>query len=288
MKTVKVLQTGPGRERRISWEVRHRGTHTITEANHPQVARPGICSSPEQLEATALTLAKGQLPPGWEWIASSTSARVARQGQQGIFYKEFLPRSSMERIKTRLRGSRAARARHNSEALLRAGFNAPRSLAWGKLAGGRYYLLSAAVPGEGVTTWLRARMTSRSREALRYRRRLLDELGHFVGKLHRAGFVHGDLRPSNLLAVDTGERFEFALIDNERNRRRRPPGLRGMRKNLMQLNMLLPSDLTRTDRWRFFRAWREEMPVLARAEADSLAIAGYRWAMRRLNAKGKL
>ena len=260
---------------------------TIAEANSTQ-AGPVTAADPEQLEAAALTLAQGELPPGWQWVASSTSARVARQGQQGIFYKEFLPRSRMERLKTGLRGSRAARARHNSEALLRAGFNAPRNLAWGKLPGGRYYLVSAAVPGEGVTTWLRARLAGRSREALRYRRRLLEELGRFVGRLHRDGFVHGDLRPSNVLAVDTGERFEFALIDNERNRRRSPPDLRGMRRNLMQLNMLLPSDLTRTDRWRFFRAWRREMSVLADAEAEALAVGAYRWATRRLRAKGKL
>lgn len=282
------MQTEPGRGRRISRHVRHRGTQTITEANHPQAKGPGSHPSPEQLEAAALTLAKGELPQGWQWVASSTSARVARQGQQGIFYKEFLPRDRMEKFKARLRGSRAARARHNSEALLRAGFNAPRSLAWGKLSGGRHYLVSAAVPGEGVTTWLRERLTGRSREALRYRRRLLTELGHFVGCVHRDGFIHGDLRPSNLLAVDTGERFDFALIDNERNRRSRPPDLRGMRRNLMQLNMLLPSDLTCTDRWRFFRAWREAMPTLADAEAEALAIGAYRWAMRRLKAKGKL
>ena len=54
----------------------------------------------------------------------------------------------------------------------------------------------------------------------------------------------------------------------------------------MQLNMLLPSDITRTDRWRFFLAWQQQMPGFSRVESRLLALESYRWAMRRLAAKG--
>lgn len=233
-------------------------------------------------------LAAGELPPGWDWMGSSSSARVARQSPHDIFYKEFLPRGPWEYLKARLRGSRAERARNNSDKLLRAGFNAPRNLCWGSLSRGREYLFTRAVPGEGVTTWLRVRLHERSARHLQQRRQLLRELGTFIGRLHRAGFVHGDLRPSNVLAVMAGERFDFALIDNERTLQGQPPDLRGLKKNLMQLNMLLPSDLTRSDRWRFFQCWRNEMTTLTDQQTRALAADAYRWAMDRLAAKGKL
>jgi Lipopolysaccharide kinase (Kdo/WaaP) family len=221
-------------------------------------------------------------------VASSGFARVAAEAEQGIYYKEFLPRSPLESLKGLMRGSRATRAREQSDALLEAGFNAPENLIWGKLNGGREYLFSRSVPGEGVTWWLRTELTGRQVQDLAVRRQLLRQLGDYIGRLHGAGFIHGDLRPSNVLAHRQQQRFEFSLIDNERNKRSLPTSGKGMLKNLMQLNMLLPSDLTRSDRWRFFMAWRAQMTTLSDAEARLLARESFEWAMRRLRAKGKV
>jgi serine/threonine protein kinase len=221
-------------------------------------------------------------------VASSGFARVAHNAARGIYFKQFLPRSATERLKALLRGSRATRARRHSDSLRDAGFDAPRNIAWGRLRGGSEYLFSSAVPGHGITAWLRQRLRARDPGSLRLRRRLLRQFGDFIGRLHAAGFVHGDLRPSNALADLEGEQFHFYLIDNERNRRALPPGRSGMLKNLMQLNMLLPADLTRSDRWRFFLAWRPHHPGLSDAEARALALEAWTWAMRRLRDKGKL
>jgi len=156
------------------------------------------------------------------------------------------------------------------------------------LPGGREYLFSKAVPGKGVTDWLRSELTERAGTQLRQRRTLLRQLGEFIGQLHAAGFTHGDLRTSNVLADYRNGQFHFALIDNERNARRRPPDGRAILRNLMQLNMLVPSDLSERDRMRFFVCWRAQMTDLSAAEARLLARRAYQWAMRRLQAKGKL
>ncbi|WP_157976721.1 lipopolysaccharide kinase InaA family protein [Parahaliea mediterranea] len=235
-----------------------------------------------------MLLAGDEVPEGWEVVASSPYARVAREASLGVFYKAFLPRTPLERLKGLLRGSRARRARLQSDALNHAGFTAPENLAWGRLGGGREYLFSRAVPGEGITHWLRHGLSGRDAATLVLRRNLLRELGTYIGRLHATGFIHGDLRTSNVLANYKGGQFRFALIDNERNLRRRPPPGKLVLKNLMQLNMLLPSDLTRTDRWRFFQAWRRQHPELGHLEARILATESYRWAMRRLRAKGKV
>lgn len=240
----------------------------------------------EQLHDCALQLADSRLPPGWDVVQSSAHANVACNAQQQLYYKEFLQRSPLEQLKARLRGSRATRARHNGDALLRAGIGAPVNVAWGKLPGGSEYLFSRAVAGEGITHWLRSTLTAGYGEQLQLRQRLLRDLGKFIGRVHATGFIHGDLRPGNVLAEWRGERFQFSLIDNERTFQFAPPPGRLLLKNLMQLNMLLPPDLSRTDRMRFFCAWREQMRELSAIEAKLLAVEAYRWAMRRLDAKG--
>ena len=220
-------------------------------------------------------------------MGSSVNARVAVATADSIYYKEFLPRSPVEKLKALLKGSRAQRARRHNDALREAGFNAPVNIAWGKLPGGREYLFSSAVEGRGITNWVREELTAREGDSLRQRRVLLSMLGTFIGQLHAAGFIHGDLRTSNVLAAQHDDTFHFALIDNERNVHSKPAAGRSLMRNLMQLNMLPASDISNTDRMRFFRQWRRQMPDYSDTEAKLLAVESYRWAMRRLRKKGK-
>jgi len=248
------------------------------------VSRPGDLGR-EALGQLAPGLGGDALPAGWERVPASAFARVARNPGLRLYYKEFLPRGPLERAKALLRGSRAQRARQHGEALLAAGFGAPSNVAWGALPGGREYLFTREAVGRDVGALLRRR---RGGAGLHTRRRLLRELGSFVGRLHAAGFVHGDLRPGNVLAVKDRDRFRFTLLDNERTIRRRPPPGRGLLRNLMQLNMLPPGVLSRTDRLRFFLAWRAQMTDLSALEARIVGIEAYHWAMRRMYDKGKL
>ena len=237
---------------------------------------------------TAATLADGEMPPGWSLVNSSSYARVAHHAGDQVYFKLFLPRSPLESIKALVRGSRATRARQHNDDLRRAGIEAPHNIAWGRLQRGREYLFSTAVPGLGIDRWLRRELPAGHRGDLPRRRDLLRELGIFVGRLHHSGFIHGDLRTGNVLAEWQGGRFRFALIDNERNSRHDMPPGKLLLKNLMQLNMHTPEELSRSDRWRFFESWRRQMRELSDIEARLVAVESYQWAMRRLAAKGKL
>jgi hypothetical protein len=241
----------------------------------------------EELQRLAVSLAGQELPSGWELVQSSAFARVARNRERGIYYKEFLPRSPLETLKAALRGSRATRARRQGEALLLAGFEAPANLAWGSLPGGREYLFTREARGRDVTSWLQARPGNGTGVSLATRRQLLRQLGVFVGRLHATGFVHGDLRPGNVLADLCQGRFLFTLIDNERTVQRHPPPGRMLLRNLMQLNMLPSAVLSRADRMRFFTGWRRQMRELSPVEAKLLASESYLWAMRRMAAKAQ-
>jgi len=238
----------------------------------------------EELHEIAQLLSRDRLPPDWELVDSSSHTRVARNRTLRLYYKEFKPRSPAENVKALLRGSRAERARRNGEALLHAGIQAPANVAWGRLEQGREYLFTAEVAGQGIDLWLREALSGQLAE----RDCLLDELGVFVGRVHATGFIHGDLRPGNVLASLEGGRYRFSLIDNERTVRFKVPPGKGLLRNLMQLNMLPPAALSLTARARFFRSWRRQMKDLSRLECGILGAEAYRWAMRRLNEKGLL
>ena len=231
----------------------------------------------KQMQEWAEQLSQDFLPDGWEHVTSSAFTRVAHHREHRLYYKEFLPRSPMERAKAALRGSRAARARHNGDALLRAGFDAPQNLYWGVLTSGGEFLYCSESPGQGVGQWLLQHGDDVPRK-----RQLLDELGIYIGRLHQSGFVHGALRPDNILAHWRGDRFTLTLLDNERNRRLQPAPGKALLRNLMQLSMLRSTAITRTDRLRFFRSWRRQMRDLSAEETLLLAREADLWARMRL------
>ncbi len=235
-----------------------------------------------------MQLAEDYLPDRWEPVSSSASSRVAVQRELGIFYKQFLTRSPAASLQALARGSRATRARMNSEALLLAGIDAPETILWGELPGGGEYLFTTAVPGKGINEWLRDVFVPRTGEPLRQRRQLLHALGTFIGRVHATGIVHGDLQPCHVLAALQQEQFRFTLIDNERNVWKNPIPGRMLLRDLTQLNMLPPGVLSRTDRMRFFCAWRRQMRNLSPMEAKILAAEAYRRTLRRLRDKGQL
>lgn len=234
----------------------------------------------------AQSLTIDPLPTGWELVVSSASARVVYHSKEQTYFKEFFPRTAIENLKSFFVGDRAKRARDRDAALQQAGFNSPTNLCYGVLSNKHPYLISRAVPGLGVTTWCRQQLAEHCVDNMAQRRLLFVQLGHFIGRLHSMGFTHGDLRANNILATFSNGTFEFALIDNERTVRAHSAAGNRILRNLMQLNMLLPTDISLTDRCRFFRAWRQEMPQWEQLEAKILAVESYRWAMRRLAAKG--
>lgn len=203
-----------------------------------------------------------------------------------IFYKEFPPRSPAEAFKALLKGSLATRARNNSIALLQAGFNAPTSLAWGRLSGAKEYLFTDTVPGVNVGTLIKSQVLNGKRLSLFQWRKLLQELGMFIGRLHATGFIHGDLRTSNILANKGLLRFEFSLINNEHNIYGKPAPGKQLLKNLMLLNMHCLTELSRSDRLRFFHAWHSQMRDLSELEARIIAGQSFAWAMKRLGTRG--
>jgi hypothetical protein len=167
---------------------------------------------------------------------------------------------------------RGARAFAMGRALAAAGFAAPEALLCAR-RGGEGLLVTADAGGEDLSA-LVARLGGEGAAGRRAKRRLLHRLGAAVGRLHGAGFVHGDLVPPNLRWRDDAPVF----LDNDRTRRL--PGAWGGRRNLVQLGRFVVPGVTATDRARVLAGYAAARRLSRRAR-HRLG----RWAMRKITAR---
>ena len=140
---------------------------------------------------------------------------------------------------------RAWRAFRMGEALGAAGFRAPETVLVAS-RGGAGLLVTRDVGGEELLA-AAARLGAEKAP----KRRLLRRLGAEVARLHAAGFVHGDLVPTNVRVC--GDAFVF--LDNDRTRRSALLVALTARRNLVQLGRFVVPRLTATDRARVLVAY---------------------------------
>ncbi|NOT01644.1 MAG: hypothetical protein HOP29_13565 [Phycisphaerales bacterium] len=108
-------------------------------------------------------------------------------------------------------------------------------------------LVSAAVPGVSLESWVRDRTS-------RCPRVLVTQLAEFVGRFHGRGYVHRDLYLSHVFFDERSG--ELRLIDLQRVMRPRWRRVRWQIKDLAALDYSTPrSAATSTDRVRFLRRY---------------------------------
>ncbi|MEW6520279.1 MAG: lipopolysaccharide kinase InaA family protein [Thermodesulfobacteriota bacterium] len=243
----------------------------------------------QRYEQQVRLLMGGELPAGWQWIASSRDTAVAMTTSEPlVYYKEFLPRTSFERVKALLRGNRCERARRQADILRAAGLPTPDLLCWGK---GRHnaFLITRGFSGIGFFHYVKSHYAAPlSPEQIREKRLLLAKAGALLGSMHRQGIVHGDLRQNNLLVRKEGEDFRFTLIDNESNRKWPHIPRSQIIKNLVQFAIFSDKLLTRPDLLRLFAAYSASYPRFAgRRKRQLLQIVHSRSQARNLEIKVK-
>jgi hypothetical protein len=199
--------------------------------------------------AGALEAARGALgaPKRRSRHASTWHLRIAAGVELEIFVKLLDAPRGLDALKGMVRGGRVDHVARITQALNDSGFAAPPLLAYGReLASGREIMVTPQAEADGPLHGLkalRAYPVDRKRVVLR-------ALGAEIARLHRCGFVHGDLTPFNILFV-RAEPPRFVLIDHERTRK---AGLiarrRRMLRNLVQLGRFDLPRVTTTDRMR--------------------------------------
>ena len=93
----------------------------------------------------------------------------------------------------------------------------------------------------------------------RLRQRLAIELGKLVARMHSAGIRHNDLHPANILVrLEDDDRLTLFLIDLNSVRLGAPLSWRQSRQNLVILNRWFVLRASRSDRYRFWKAYRRQ------------------------------
>jgi len=242
------------------------------EVEHPAV-------SSDELVEQALSAVSGRAGRLVRKSRNATSYRVPlntglpREGE--LFIKLIDPSRGFARVKAMIRGSRAAHVARVTRQLTHAGFSAPPVQLYGReISSGRELVVMSVVHGDGPFRALEA--------PLGHKRAMLRALGGEIARLHRAGFIHGDLTPYNMF-VERGEPPRFTFVDHERTRLIFLAGRRRQLRNLVQLGRFDLPGLTRTDRMRVLRAYAG---VQARASWRSLRRRGAAMLQRRIERDG--
>lgn len=223
-------------------------------------------------------------------IPSSPNTRVYRGtlGNTTVYLKQFLDRNRTDRFKNLFRRHRAVRALGNDLMLRKAGFSAPQPVIFGYRAGWltprNYFYVTRALQGyrDLYTT-----MTDFSASSPSRRNRLIQCLATTIGRLHKAGFFHGDLRPGNVMIRDD-DSPDIALLDNERTRRYRRLPTHQRVKNLTQLNMLLSPHVKVRHRLYFFAIYCRVANINNRRKLLAQVVAKTRYRLTRMVRQGRL
>ncbi len=165
-------------------------------------------------------------------------------GGPDAYLKVLDPISRLNRIRKMFKRSRAAHVASILERLRADAVGVPEILLLGvERAGGREIIVTSRVDGVSVVRHLKL-------ATLASRRVVLRALGAEVARLHRAGYIHGDLTPYNLFVTGL-EPPQFVFIDHERTRRTILSRFtRPRMRNLVQLGHLNLPGVTNTDRMR--------------------------------------
>jgi len=150
-------------------------------------------------------------------------------------------------------GRRAWRAWRMGGALAASGFDVPDGVLVGvrRRAG---VLVTREVGGRALLDVVATTHGAAKRELLR-------ALGRAVGALHAAGFVHGDLVPSNVQVRDGA----IAFLDHDRTRRGHALVWWGARRNLVQLGRFVAPGVGLGDRVRVLAAYADRRGLSRRA-----------------------
>lgn len=186
-----------------------------------------------------------------------------------LFYcKVFHDRSIKDTIRNIFGFNRSRREFRADNVLLQKGFLTPLPIMFGAEYTGLFmkknFLITKAVSGERTYQYFQSHFqVPLSIERVAEKRDLICAAGREIGRLHRQGICHGDLRVGNIIIDGAGSSARFFFIDNERSMHYSEIPEKKRLRNLVQLNMVRLPQITKTDRVRFFDAYLAENAVLA-------------------------
>jgi tRNA A-37 threonylcarbamoyl transferase component Bud32 len=241
------------------------------------IITPSYAASPAAHAFACLEQARATASGG-EFISRSNRAscrRVTVGGQR--FYVKIYDFSA-KGLRVWL-GRSKARTEWENLALFRSlGIATPDVVAYGETRRhGRVRsgaLITAEVPSAVDLRTLAQRKDPRWADAA-WRRAVLMQIADYARRLHQAGFIHNDLNWRNILVTLEGPPKVYFIDCPSGRWCPRPLRERGAAKDLAFLDKLGRQHISRTDRLRFYRYYRETGPLQAEDKRRIGRILGY-------------
>ncbi len=197
-----------------------------------------------------------------EALRASDDPRVAKRARKAVVtrhgdlvVKENVPLGLVGRIKDRLAPGRHRAGYRNAHLLEVLGVSTARPYAWLRRDGRVFAVYADLSRSERLDHRARRLYGTQDRQA---QARLRGAAAAWLGRLHRDGIYHGDLKGVNVLVRDRDGEPDFALIDTDRVRFfPREVDHRRRVKNLSQLAASIPVSVSRPERLRFFLRYAE-------------------------------
>jgi serine/threonine protein kinase len=203
-----------------------------------------------------------------EWLASG-QAGIVKQGPHRAVYRVVLPRldfivkwypatGKKHRVGGLVRASEARRECDQALAVAARGVPTVEPIAVGEARSGSSCLLLRTLPAvQPLGPFLEWHLDECDPDrAGRLRRELARRLGEFLAQMHDAGVAHRDLHPGNLLLTLEDGQARFHLADVQQVCLGQPLSWPASRANLVILNRWFMLRASRTDRLRFWHAYR--------------------------------
>jgi len=180
--------------------------------------------------------------------------------EQGtVFVKRFAPRSWVEGMLERIRGSRAARSAQAAQMLTRAGFLVPEPLAaCEEFSAGAIrtsWIFSEALDTARVFSRFIERGHAPAEQERVARRDTLAAVAECVRYLHDAGLFTSDLQETNLMLDLADGALRIYFVDLDGFRRLARVSWKRRRRNLVQLDRSVGRFMSRSERLRFLHTY---------------------------------
>ena len=96
----------------------------------------------------------------------------------------------------------------------------------------------------------------------REKRDFIRTFTHWLSHFHRMNLYHRDMKTSNIVVTEKGGSWNFYFLDLEDVALNAKVGERRLFKNFLQLHTSLPKIITQMDRFRFFKEYLHQNPII--------------------------
>jgi serine/threonine protein kinase len=97
---------------------------------------------------------------------------------------------------------------------------------------------------------------------LKKKRLFIKMFAHWLDGFHKLRLLHKDMKTCNILVSETGDTWNFHLLDFEDILMEEDLNGKKLFRNFLQLNTSTPRVMTKVDRYRFFREYLHLNPIV--------------------------